>query len=86
MILGDEVGMGKTYEVFGVIAPLLRVSKRARVVVLAHSEEMAQTWHDRWGQFRVDNVADVRALPEGEKHSTQKDAGNRTGITTQRLC
>jgi len=27
-----------------------------------------------------------RALPEGEKHSTQKDADNRTGITTQRLC
>jgi hypothetical protein len=48
MILGDEVGMGKTFEAFGVIAALLRHQPNARVAVLTHSGTMAKEWCDRW--------------------------------------
>ncbi len=51
MILGDEVGMGKTYETFGVIAALFRHNPRARIAVLTHSATMAQEWRSRWMQF-----------------------------------
>ena len=57
IILGDEVGMGKTYETFGVIATLLRHQPNARIVVLAHSGSMANTWLRRWNHFRLENVA-----------------------------
>ena len=57
IILGDEVGMGKTYEVFGVIAAILRHNPSARIVVLAHSRSMADTWLRRWDGFRRGNVS-----------------------------
>ena len=51
MILGDEVGMGKTFETFGVIAALFRHQPRARVAVLTHSATMAREWRSRWAAF-----------------------------------
>ncbi len=56
IILGDEVGMGKTYETFGVIAALLRHIPNARIVVLAHSFSMSEAWLFRWNRFRQENV------------------------------
>lgn len=52
MILGDEVGMGKTYEALGVVAALLKHNPKARIVILAHSKDMAKTWLLRWQRFR----------------------------------
>lgn len=57
VILGDEVGMGKTYEALAVIAALFRHDPSARVLVLTHSHAMAKTWRDRWDWFREHAVA-----------------------------
>jgi superfamily II DNA or RNA helicase len=57
VILGDEVGMGKTYEALAVIAALFRHVPLARVLVLTHSQAMADTWAERWNWFREHAVA-----------------------------
>lgn len=68
VILGDEVGMGKTYEALAVIAALFKHVPKARVVVLTHNDPMAKTWWERWASFRNRAVApDWRTyLHEGE--------------------
>lgn len=68
VILGDEVGMGKTYEALAIIAALFRHQPSSRILVLTHSHPMATTWMDRWDRFRSHAVGRyVRPeLPEGE--------------------
>lgn len=57
VILGDEVGMGKTYEALAVIGALFRHDSSARVLVLTHSHAMANIWAERWDWFREHAVA-----------------------------
>lgn len=66
VILGDEVGMGKTYEAMAVVAGLLRHKPTARVVILAHSGPMVRTWHDRWESFCTHAVDPAIKLPKGD--------------------
>lgn len=63
VILGDEVGMGKTYEALAVIAALFRNNVSARVLVLTHSHAMANTWAERWNWFREHAVAPAHREP-----------------------
>jgi hypothetical protein len=49
--------MGKTYEALAVIAALFRHAPSARVLVLTHSEAMANTWAERWSRFREHAVS-----------------------------
>jgi hypothetical protein len=79
IILGDEVGMGKTYEIFGVIAALFRHNPEARVVVFAHSKSMAETWLARWTKFSEENVDhDCRPLmAKGEILWSHEYIGNQ---------
>lgn len=56
VILGDEVGMGKTYEALAVIATVFRHDPSARVLVLTHSHAMAETWSSRWDWLRANGV------------------------------
>lgn len=63
VILGDEVGMGKTYEALAVIAALFRHNASARVLVLTHSRAMANTWAERWNWFREHAVAPAYREP-----------------------
>lgn len=66
VVLADEVGMGKTYEVFAVVAALFRHVPKARVTVLTHSSQMATTWAERWSEFRKRTVRHL-VLPEGRQ-------------------
>ena len=60
VILGDEVGMGKTYEALAVIAALFAHVPTARVLVLTHSHAMAKIWAQRWDGFREHAVGHKR--------------------------
>lgn len=51
MILGDEVGMGKTYVALGIIAAVRRHIPSARIVVLTHSTMMSGKWLSCWKQM-----------------------------------
>lgn len=77
MILGDDVGMGKTYVTFGVVAALLRHQPRARVVILTHSRGMAESWRDRWHDF-CGGVTDGDALPTADALDDPADIGTST--------
>lgn len=79
IILGDEVGMGKTYEIFGVIAALFRHKPHARIMVLAHSHSMAETWLSRWESFRRENVTrnHQSVMAEGEILWSAEDIGKQ---------
>jgi superfamily II DNA or RNA helicase len=80
VILGDEVGMGKTYEALAVIAAVFKHRPMARILVLTHSSSMADTWLERWNWFCDNTVArgiqdrfpkgnlidDVRTLRSGQ--------------------
>jgi superfamily II DNA or RNA helicase len=48
VILGDEVGKGKTYIALALAFLTLAAKKRARIVVLTHSRTMARIWANRW--------------------------------------
>jgi hypothetical protein len=77
VILGDEVGMGKTYEALAVIAALFRHDSSARVLVLTHSHAMANTWAARWEWFRERAVTSRHRhdLHEGELLYDIRDLG-----------
>ena len=68
VILGDEVGMGKTYEALAVIATLFRHKPSARVLVLTHSHAMAETWASRWEWLQQSAIAakHTTGIPESE--------------------
>ena len=64
VILADEVGMGKTYVVFAVMAALMRDRPRAKTLVLTHSRQMARIWQKRWATFcarLLDTGIDLKA-------------------------
>ncbi len=48
VILGDEVGKGKTYVALALAFATLASKRRARILVLTHSRSMAKTWAARW--------------------------------------
>jgi Type III restriction enzyme, res subunit/Helicase conserved C-terminal domain len=50
VILGDEVGKGKTYVALALAFATLAAKRHARVLILTHSRSMAQTWAARWRQ------------------------------------
>ncbi|BAU49571.1 hypothetical protein SVA_3023 [Sulfurifustis variabilis] len=50
VILGDEVGKGKTYIALALAFATLTSTRRARVLVLTHNRKMAETWAARWSQ------------------------------------
>jgi hypothetical protein len=77
VILGDEVGMGKTYEALAVIAALFRHKRSARILVLTHSHAMAETWNGRWDGLRKDAVVSKYRddLHEGELLYDIRDLG-----------
>jgi superfamily II DNA or RNA helicase len=50
VILGDEVGMGKTYVALA-LAAALSVNRKPRILILAHSREMAHIWCARWDKL-----------------------------------
>jgi hypothetical protein len=54
VILGDEVGMGKTYVALAVAAALA-AHRRPRILILAHSREMAAIWKKRWDMLATAN-------------------------------
>lgn len=58
VILGDEVGKGKTYVALALAFATLASRRRARVLVLTHSRKMAETWAARWGQEVREMVAE----------------------------
>lgn len=57
VILGDEVGKGKTYIALALAFATLASRRCARVLVLTHSRKMAETWAARWGQEVREMVA-----------------------------
>lgn len=65
VILGDEVGMGKTYVALAVAAAHLHQHPTGRILVLAHSRAMARTWKDRWDCLRQTRANQKLDLPEG---------------------
>jgi hypothetical protein len=78
IILGDEVGMGKTYETFGVIAALFRHRPSARVIILTHSTHMADLWRERWKTFCEKAArAHASALPRAAAMNGSHDFGER---------
>lgn len=50
VILGDEVGKGKTYIALALAFATMASRRRARVLVLTHSTRMARTWAARWSK------------------------------------
>ena len=48
VILGDEVGKGKTYVALALAFATLSTKPQARVLVLTHSRSMARIWAARW--------------------------------------
>lgn len=83
VILADEVGMGKTYEAFGVIAGLFVHCPNSRVTVLTHSKRMTEIWTKRWEEFRKNGIRDESKrllLPLGSMLTRADDFGYR-GIT-----
>lgn len=76
MILGDEVGMGKTYVALAVVAALYRRDSRSRIVILAHNADMAKTWCVRWGQLVEHTEA---TWPKGQLLDDAQDMG-REGL------
>lgn len=48
VILGDEVGKGKTYVALALAFATLASIPKARILVLTHNRKMARTWRDRW--------------------------------------
>lgn len=77
MILGDDVGMGKTYVTFGVVAALLHWQPKARVVILTHSRGMAESWRDRWRDF-LNGVSHGNDLPQALPLEDPADIGKST--------
>ncbi len=57
VILGDDVGKGKTYVALALAFATLASKQRARVLVLTHSRRMAKTWAARWEQEVREMVA-----------------------------
>ena len=80
VILADEVGMGKTYEAFGVLAGLFVHFPKAKVVIFTHSKNMAQVWKNRWEEFRNGAINDspkrIR-LPHGKFYSGSWNIGDQ---------
>ena len=66
VILADEVGLGKTYVAYGVVAWLLRKTPRSRVLVLTNSKNMMTVWKDRWDEI---------SFPRGEARPEAKMCG-----------
>lgn len=78
IILGDEVGMGKTYETFGVIAALFRHWPNARVTILTHNSHMAELWRERWTTFcNKAAPAVASALPRAAGMNGSHEFGGR---------
>lgn len=48
VLLGDEVGKGKTYVALALAFAQLASKRNARILVLTHSRSMAKTWANRW--------------------------------------
>jgi hypothetical protein len=79
VILADEVGMGKTYEAFAVIAALLLHKHRSSVCVLAHSKAMADVWLDRWQRFRTEAIREESIstkIPKATPISNAEEIGS----------
>lgn len=74
MILGDEVGMGKTYVALAVVAALFRHNPGSRIVILTHNEDMAKIWCARWEQL-VQHTEP--ALPRGNFLLQALDMGKK---------
>lgn len=66
VILGDEVGKGKTYIALAVAAAFLNARRKARVLVLTHSRRMARTWLSRWENEVRKCVRNRKLLRNGE--------------------
>jgi superfamily II DNA or RNA helicase len=82
VILADEVGMGKTYEAFGVLAGLFVHCPKAKVVIFTHSRNMARVWKRRWDEFRkraIHNSSKRLLLPSGVFLNNSEDIG-RQGV------
>ncbi len=79
MMLGDEVGMGKTYVSLAVVASVCRHQPDARVVILAHNEDMARTWRDRWDSIakKTRPPGSHSPLPEGQRLNKARDMGKK---------
>jgi hypothetical protein len=78
VILGDEVGMGETYETLAVIAAVFRLKPKARVIVLTHSGQMARVWRDRWQRFRLEAIPKMYSpkMSAGEFIENPNDIGS----------
>jgi hypothetical protein len=78
VILGDEVGMGETYEALAVIAAVFRLKPKARVIVLTHSGQMARVWRDRWQRFRLEAIPKMYSpkMSAGEFIENPNDIGS----------
>ena len=62
VILGDEVGKGKTYVALALAFFKLASKRRTRILVLTHSRSMAKTWAARWSteiRYMVDQTWDT---------------------------
>jgi hypothetical protein len=88
VILADEVGMGKTYETFAVMAALFIAVPNARVAILTNSAEMALEWKNRWTQFLDQAILDpysrkaLAKVSKDLKHikNAENIAGAKLGI------
>lgn len=47
VILGDEVGKGKTYVALAVVLARLEANDRSKILILTHSQQMAELWQQR---------------------------------------
>lgn len=80
VILGDEVGKGKTYIALALAFAVLTTNPRARVLVLTHSRSMAKTWADRW-EGAVRKMVPPRWQPNFDGRWKARLAGQYTEFT-----
>ncbi len=58
-ILGDEVGLGKTYVALGVAAWVLAQEPQSRVLILTSSRSMVDAWATRWQAIKPGHGPDA---------------------------
>lgn len=54
--LADEVGMGKTYQALGVVTMLLSERPKARILIIAPSENVQNNWRKEISRFKTNNL------------------------------
>jgi hypothetical protein len=71
VMLADEVGMGKTYVTFGVLAKLLHDDPDFRACIFAPNEDLVRKWHDQFADFVTQNIVASREWKEDLRASTK---------------